>query len=149
MTKFTYRLDGVLGIKMKLEKQAEMEFAAAKMKLNAEEAKLEDCIRKLEESEALLKTMMLDSLDVKKIRQQHSAVEYAGERAEKQQMAVKRAGKQVDLAAAKLNMLMQERKSMEKLREKEFEEYKKEYNAEMSKEVDELVSYKAVAGDTI
>lgn len=149
MTKFTYRLEGVLEIKRKLEKQAEMEFAAAKARLNAEEEKLEICKSKLVECEAELKAVMQDDLDVKKIRLKHDAVDYATEKVENQKMAVKRAGKQVDLAAAKLNTLMQERKSMEKLRENEFAEYMKEYNAEMSKEVDELVSYKAVAGEII
>jgi len=145
MTKFTYRLDGVLEMKRKLEKQAEMGFAAIKARLNAEEDKLDLLIVKQQDCEEALQKSMLDLLDFRKIRLQHDAVDYAKDSVEKQKLSIKRIQKQVDLAAAKLNSLMQERKSMEKLRENEFEEYLKEYNAEMSKEVDELISYKHVA----
>lgn len=147
MTKFTYRLDGVLEIKIKLEKQAKMEFATAKARLNSEEDRLEEYTAALTETEETLKRMMLDVLDIRKIRSQHAAVDFAAERVENQKLAVKRAAKQVDLAAAKLNTIMQERKSMEKLRKREFDEYMKDYNAELSKEVDELVSYKYVTGE--
>lgn len=147
MTKFTYRLDGVLEIKIKLEKQAKMEFATAKARLNSEEDRLEEYTATLTETEDTLKRMMLDVLDIRKIRSQHAAVDFAAERVENQKLAVKRAAKQVDLAAAKLNTIMQERKSMEKLRKREFDEYMKDYNAELSKEVDELVSYKYVTGE--
>ena len=43
MTKFTFRLESILSIKMKLEEQAKMEFGAAKMKLNEEQEKLDIC----------------------------------------------------------------------------------------------------------
>lgn len=147
MTKFTYRLDGVLEIKIKLEKQAKMEFATAKARLNSEEDRLEEYAAALDEAEETLRRMMLDMLDIRKIRNQHAAIDFAAERVENQKLAVKRAAKQVDLAAAKLNTIMQERKSMEKLRKREFDEYMKDYNAELSKEVDELVSYKYVTGE--
>ena len=58
-----------------------------------------------------------------------------------QKYAVKRAEKQVDLATQKLNTVMQERKSMEKLKENRFAEYMREYNEEESKQTDELISY--------
>lgn len=147
MTKFTFRLEGILAIKVKLEKQAKMEFAAAKARLNTEEEKLEKTISERDIYEDELRQMMLDVLDVRKINLKRSALEYAKEAVEKQRMAVKRAAKQVELASAKLNTVMQERKTMEKLREKEFEEYKKQYSAEESKEVDGLVSYKYVADE--
>lgn len=146
MTKFTFRLEGILEIKRKLEKQAEMEFAAVKARLNAEEDKLLQLRQRQRDCEERLQSLMLDVLDFRKIRLQHDAVDAAREGVEKQKLSIKRVQKQVDLAAAKLNTLMQERKSMEKLREKEFEAYKKEYSAEMSKEVDELISYKHASG---
>ena len=44
-------------------------------------------------------------------------------------------------ARDKLNLAMQERKIYEKLREKAFEEFKQELNAQEKKEIDELVSF--------
>ena len=58
-----------------------------------------------------------------------------------QGFAVKRAQKQVDAATTKLNTVMQERKSMEKLKENKFAEYMQAYNEEESKQTDELISY--------
>ena len=41
MAKFIYRMQSILDIKTKMEEQAKMEFAAAKMRLDEEEEKKE------------------------------------------------------------------------------------------------------------
>ena len=41
MAKFIYRMQSILDIKTKMEEQAKMEFAAAKMRLDEEEEKLQ------------------------------------------------------------------------------------------------------------
>ena len=51
------------------------------------------------------------------------------------------AEKNVELARSKLNQVMIERKTYEKLREKAFEEFKQEVAYEENRMVDELVSY--------
>ena len=55
---------------------------------------------------------------------------------------VKRAEKQLELMRTRLNTVVMERKTIEKLREKRFAEYLQEYNDEERKQVDELVSYR-------
>ena len=57
-------------------------------------------------------------------------------------MMVKRAEKQLELMRTRLNTVVMERKTIEKLREKRFAEYLQEYNNEERKQVDELVSYR-------
>ena len=57
MTKFTFRLESILSIKMKLEEQAKMEFGAAKMKLNEEQEKLEGLYEKKNGYEEELKRL--------------------------------------------------------------------------------------------
>lgn len=47
----------------------------------------------------------------------------------------------MELARSKLNQVMIERKTYEKLREKAFEEFKQEVAYEENRMVDELVSY--------
>lgn len=147
MTKFTFRLEGILAIKEKLEKQAKMDFAAAKARLNTEQDKLEQRKKERDICEEELRQLMSDMLDLKKINFKYSALDYRKEAVKQQEMAVKRASKQVDLATVRLNTAMQEKKTIEKLREKEFDEYRKLYNAEESKEVDGLVSYNYVVQD--
>ena len=56
-------------------------------------------------------------------------------------LEVHKAEKQLDIVRKRLNEVMIERKTYEKLREKKFEEFKAEVLYEENKEVDELVSY--------
>ena len=48
---------------------------------------------------------------------------------------------EVDKAREYLNDVMQERKTHEKLKEHQFEQFMKDLNAQEMKEIDELVSY--------
>ena len=85
---------------------------------------------------------ILALLNLKEMNRLKNAVDVMNERIRVQDVAVKRAERQVESARIKLNKVVQERKTIEKLREKKFEEYMKEIDAEESKMVDELVSYR-------
>ena len=141
MTKFTFRLESILAIKLKLEEQAKMEFAAAKMRLNEEEDKLQALKDRKEAYEQELKRLYMGNLDVRRINSTSAAIEVTETQINTQAFAVKRAEKKVAAASDKLNTVMQERKSMEKLKENKFAEYMREYNEEESKQTDELISY--------
>lgn len=64
------------------------------------------------------------------------------EKIKAQKEVVFRAMAEADKARQKLNQCMQERKTHEKLREHQFEEFLQGVNAEERKEIDELVSYR-------
>ena len=142
MNKFSFKLEGILSIRLKLEEQAKMEFGNARARLNEEEEKLDGLENRKLGYENEMREVMLEKLDVKKINSLHAAIEVMKDKIKTQKLAVKRAENQVELARIRLNTAVQERKTIEKLKEKEFEEYMKEYNAEESKQVDELVSYR-------
>lgn len=59
----------------------------------------------------------------------------------RQMMQVQVAEKNVEAARQKLEEVMKERKTQEKLREKDFEDFKQQLVQEDNKVVDELVSY--------
>jgi flagellar FliJ protein len=59
-----------------------------------------------------------------------------------QQVEVKKAEQQLEAARIRLNDAMVERKTHENLKEKAFEAFMLEYEAEQRKEIDELVSFK-------
>jgi len=141
MTRFTFRLESILQIKLKLEEQAKMEFAAAKVRLNEEEDKLTELKNRKASYERELKKLYMDDLDILRINHTASAIGIVDGQIKTQGFAVKRAEKQVQIATDKLNTVMQERKSMEKLKENKFAEYMREYNEEESKQTDELISY--------
>ena len=141
MTRFSFRLESILQIKIKLEEQARMEFAAAKVHLLEEEEKLEGLKSRKAGYEEELRKLYMDDLDLKKINFTASAISIVDSQIRTQSFAVKRAEKQVEIATDKMNKVMQERKSMEKLKENKFAEYMREYNEEESKQTDELISY--------
>ena len=141
MTKFSFRLESILQIKIKLEEQAKMEFAAAKMRLNEEEDKLQALKDRKKAYEQELKRLYMGNLDVRRINSTSAAIEVTETQINTQVFAVKRAEKKVAVASDKLSTVMQERKSMEKLKENKLAEYMREYNEEESKQTDELISY--------
>jgi flagellar FliJ protein len=141
MTRFSFRLESILQIKIKLEEQAKMEFAAAKMRLNEEEDKLQALKDRKEAYEQELKRLYMGNLDVRRINSTSAAIEVTETQINTQVFAVKRAEKKVAVASDKLSTVMQERKSMEKLKENKLAEYMREYNEEESKQTDELISY--------
>jgi flagellar FliJ protein len=141
MTRFSFRLESILQIKIKLEEQAKMEFAAAKMRLNEEEDKLQALKDRKEAYEQELKRLYMGNLDVRRINSTSAAIEVTETQINTQAFAVKRAEKKVAVASDKLSTVMQERKSMEKLKENKLAEYMREYNEEESKQTDELISY--------
>lgn len=142
MNKFVFELQGVLEIKQKLEGQAKINFGVARAKLNAEEEKRDFIIGRLDGFRDELTQQMTGKIDILEIGRLQDAVSVMEEQLASQEMVVKRAEKQLELMRSRLNTVVMERKTIEKLREKQFDEYMKEYNAEERKQVDELISYR-------
>lgn len=141
MARFIYRMQSILDIKTKMEEQAKMEFAAARMRLDEEEEKqrvLEERKNAYEEKGRMLRR---DSLKVPEIMENQDAMAKMDEFIALQQKNVEKAQQQLEEARVSLQMAMQESKTQEKLKEKAFEEFIHEENAREAKEVDELTSY--------
>ena len=141
MARFIYRMQSILDIKTKMEEQAKMEFAAARMRLDEEEEKqrvLEERKNAYEEKGRMLRR---DSLKVPEIMENRDAMARMDEFIALQQKNVEKAQQQLEEARVSLQMAMQESKTQEKLKEKAFEEFIHEENAREAKEVDELTSY--------
>lgn len=141
MAKFIYRMQSILDIKQKMEEQAKMEFAAARMRLNEEEEKLQYLIERKENYEQQGRELLKDSLHVRSIMENTDAIARMKEFVEQQQLVVRKVEKQLDVARERLKEAMQESKTHEKLKEKAFEAFVREENAKEAKEVDELTSY--------
>lgn len=142
MAKFFYRMQNILDIKLKLETQAKNEFAIANAKLAEEEEKLELLENRKEAYEAELKVLYSSQLHIKEITETQQAVEIMKYQIKLQQLQVRHAQKNVEAARMKLQESMQERKTHDKLKEKEFEQFLMDEAARESKEIDELVSYR-------
>lgn len=141
MAKFVYRMQNILNIKYKLEDQAKTEFMMANRTLQEEENKLEILEKRKAFYEEEGRTLLSKNLQMDKIRENRQAILRMKEFIEKQIKRVEEAKRQVEIKAAKLSELMQERKAQEKLKEKAFQVFLQEENSKESKEIDELISF--------
>lgn len=141
MAKFVYKMENILSIKYKLEDQAKDNFAEAKNKLDLEEEKLDMLYQRKEMYEEKLFSMIINQLNVLEIKKIEDAVEVIKYKIRLQIVEVNSAKQQLELARIKLNEAIMERKTHEKLKEKAFNVFLQELNAEERKEVDELVSF--------
>ena len=141
MAKFIFKMQNILDVKLKLEDQAKSVYASAIGKLEEEKEKKRLLDQRKKDYESKLTSMMYEKLQVMEIRQLEEAVEVIKYRIQEQMIAIKSAELRVEQARIALNVAMVERKTYEKLKEKEFEEFKLEVNAQEKKEIDELVSY--------
>lgn len=142
MAKFIFKMQNILEIKRKLEDQAKSVYAEAVQALEKEKEKLHELELKKELYEDRLTDMMLESLYIHEICRMENAVEVMKYKIQEQILEVRKAERVLESARQALNAAMVERKTFEKLREKEFEAFKLEVNAQEKKEIDELVSYK-------
>ena len=141
MSKFIYRMQNILNIKYKLEDQAKTEFMLANQVLREEEEKLQALEIRKKGYEDAVRNLLQNQLQVDRIKENQEAIVRMEEFIRAQIIKVEEAARQVEIKAAKLTELMQERKAQEKLKEKAFEVFLQEENARESKEIDELVSF--------
>ena len=128
-------------IKEKLEEQAKNEFAAARMRLDEEEEKLKALTDRKLFYEQEGRRLRESALNVLELNENKNAIDRMDEFIAIQQIEVNRASALLEQARINLTNAMQEAQIQNKLKEKAFEEFKKELIAEESKEVDELTSY--------
>ena len=142
MKKFVYKMQSVLSVKEKLEEQEKSRYAAAQAKLNEEEEKLAALKERRDACEERLRESVGAGLNIMTIRHNEDALETLKVFIKTQEFAVQKAEQNVEAAMYRLREAMAERKTHERLKEKAFEEYLAEQNAEEQKEIDELVSYR-------
>lgn len=141
MAKFTYRMQNILDIKVKMENQAKIAYGIANSRLVEEQQKLQAILMRRAGYERKAKELVSGSLNVRDIRECRQAIDVMKSMQRTQLMNVHAAEKNLELARIELNRVMVERKTHEKLREKAFEEFKQELERAEGKEIDELVSY--------
>ncbi len=141
MAKFQYKLQSVLDIKEKLESQEKIAFGIAMAKLLEEQEVLQKLMIQKAGYDKQARKLLEGNINLRDIHTCRRAVETMKTRIRAQMLEVHNAEKQLDIVRRRLNEVMIERKTYEKLREKKFEEFKAEVLYEENKEVDELVSY--------
>lgn len=141
MKKFHYKMQSLLDIAYKMESLAKVEFANAQNQLDLEERALRDLRVKKASYEQRMRVALKETLDFKEVKLCKAGIEQTSEAISKQILQIELAKRRLEEARAKLKDTMAERKTHEKLREQNLEAYMQEFNAEESKEIDQLVSY--------
>ncbi len=113
----------------------------ARNRLNIEEDKLLKLEDKKSSYEEEQRRQSNSKLNILKIKQLSEAIEIMKLKIKQQKVAVKTAAQRLEIARIRLNDAMIERKTQEKLREKAWQEYLMEVNAEEQKEIDERNSF--------
>ena len=140
-------MQNILNVKDKLETQAKNEFAIAAAKEREEEEKLNALKARRDGYEAELKRLVEATLNVTSIKEAEDALEVIKYHVRMQELNLAAARQELEVARQKLTAAMQDRKTHERLKEKQFEQFVAEEAAKESKEIDELVSYRFGIGE--
>ena len=142
MAKFIFKMESILSVKTKLEDQEKAEYGIETMKLREEEHKLTLLENRKSGFEQQLFEAVSDRLVILSIKRLEDSVENLKYNIKLQIIVIRKQEERVAQARAKLDNAMKERKIYEKLKEKAFEEFKAEVNAQEQKEIDQLVSFR-------
>lgn len=142
MAKFIFKMESILSVKTKLEDQAKAEYGIETMRLREEEHKLTLLENRKRGFEQQLFEAVSDRLVILSIKRLEDSVENLKYNIKLQIIVIRKQEERVAQARAKLDNAMKERKIYEKLKEKAFEEFKAEVNAQEQKEIDQLVSFR-------
>lgn len=141
MSKFRYRMQNILDIKIKLEEQAKNEYAIERRKLNEELEKGEQIKKRLSNYEAENTRLVSGGISVRDLKENENAKRIMHLYLDEQNEVIRMQEEVVEEKRAALTEVMQERKTHEKLKEKAFEQFMKDESAAESKAIDELTSY--------
>ncbi len=141
MARFRYRMQNILELKLKLEEQARMKYAEQRHALDLAERKKEALIREKEAYEEAARIAAGETVTSAQLKQNAWRITTMQYLIDEQEEAVKAEQKKLEVVREHLEQVMMERKAQEKLREKAFEQFKKDELAAESKAIDELTSY--------
>ena len=134
-------MQNVLDLKMLLETQEKAAYAQAQLKVNEEQEKLQQLLLRRARYEQMLHDAQLGPLDLKEIQRLKNSIMAMKTMIRDQMFVLKKAQTNLEAERRKLDEIMKDRKTHEKLKEKAFETFKQELASEDNKITDELVSF--------
>ncbi len=141
MARFRYKMQNILSIKEKMETQAKQAFADAKRRLDHEIEELDALLARKREIERHAVEVLQGELDMHEIEDSQMARIVIDQKIAEQRQRVSRAEIALENTRAQLEEAVKERKTHEKLKEKQFDEFVREESRAESKTIDELTTY--------
>lgn len=141
MSKFRYQFQNILDIKIKFEEQERINFQMASVRLTKEQDLLAEIIRRKGSYEKEVRSLSNGRMNLIKLRDANQAIKTMTLKIAEQATIVSHAQRQLDQARAKLQTAMIEKKTYEKLKERRFEAFLAEDQANENKMIDEQISF--------
>ncbi len=148
MAKFVFKLQPVLNIKKQIEDSLKIQLGKAVQALEAEKELLRELESEKKRCMAEVGAEVSGGVKADKLKNYNAYISFIKQKISRQCEMVKSAQEIVDKYREELTDMMKERKMLEKLREKQYEEYLKEVKKKEQKDIDEIVSYRGSAGKT-
>ena len=142
MAKFKFRLQSVLGIKEKVEDLKKNEFGKAVSQLAYERKKKADMEDAKTANIASLKNSIETGISPEDIRQHNVYTDMLKRQIKQQEQVIIRAEAYVEEKREELVEAMRDRKTLETLKDNDYEEYLAEEKKAEGQVVDEIVSYR-------
>jgi flagellar FliJ protein len=142
MRRFVFSLQKVLEYRQRLEEQAIRAFAEAQAQLMHEQAVLHKLL--IEREECLRRSHRCQHLSVELLAVEQTYLSALEERIARQRQRVAEAEKVLEEKRQALIEAQRERKTLERLREKQYEEWRQEWLRTEQKALDELATVRAV-----
>ncbi|HOP91768.1 MAG TPA: flagellar export protein FliJ [Acetivibrio thermocellus] len=141
MGKFVFRMQSLLNLKIQMENSLKNELGKAVRELERQKDILNRLNREMNECIENINGKFGEGISVGELRKYNTYISYLSDRVKLQKENIKKAQLVVDKYRDKLIKAMQERKVLEKLRKKKYEEYVREQLKEEQKLNDEIVSF--------
>lgn len=142
MAGFSFKLENILQIKMKIEEQEKVNFGIASGKLREARERYNELLARHKYAEDYLRDCLNTDVGIIEIKQAKENVQILKMYSQIQRLEVIKFEEELDRVRKKLEEAIGERKVFEKLKEKAFEEFKIELAKKEGLEIDELVSYR-------
>lgn len=142
MPVFRFRMQSMLNLRQQVEEQTKNRMAVAMNRLQMEKDKL---MLFKEEKRTVTEELNREAssgITVSNIRRFNAYIGHLNEKVDRQNAVVKQHIRNADKIREELIKAMQDRKVLEKLRERKYEEFGKELLRMEQRAVDELISYK-------
>lgn len=139
--KFKFKLENILKLKQKKEDEEKERLARLFRKLEEEEEKLRNLQKEKTDSVTYIKSKKSSgSLDIDELKMYQLHLEKLEEKIENQKFYIEQTKKEVEKQRQILIEAAQERKTYEKLKEKQQEEFNKAFELEERKFIDEIAT---------
>lgn len=141
MANFNFRLEKVLDYKKTMENYKKGEYGTARQKLNNEEDKL-NTFNKYKDNMKLEMNLSVSKTKAGSLAMYNNYIQDISERIEKQKQVVHKVKEEIEVVKEEMIVAVQEKKTFEKLKEKEYEKYLYDVKKAEEIQVDTLVTYK-------